>query len=179
AQAQPLEDVRRHAADDAAVIDDQAKRVHDAFLRLSLASPRPARRNTRARFSVSLVWSDLARYSSNPASRPACTSPSSAWDDSAISGTLFQRGSLRMALARANPSRLGISMSLMMTSKLCPASRSLSASAPSAAVVTFQLAEVRSGATRLRKKGLSSTSKAWRTAYCVALLSNQSAKAWV
>src|SRR6185503_15955588 len=96
AQAQPLEDVRRHAADDSRIVDDQAERAHDALLRLSLLSPRPARRSTRARFSVNLVWSDLARYSSKPASRPAFTSPSSAWDDSAISGTLFQRGSFRM-----------------------------------------------------------------------------------
>ena len=50
-------------------------------------------------------------------------------------------------------------------------------SAPSEAVVTDQLAEVSSGATRLRKKGLSSTSRARRAA--LSMVSNQLAKAWV
>src|SRR4029077_15132764 len=84
AQAEALEDVRRHAANDARIVDYQAKRTHEALLRWSLASPRPARRRARARFSVSRVWSDWARYSSNPAWRPAWMSHSSAWEERAI-----------------------------------------------------------------------------------------------
>src|SRR6185295_10133738 len=162
-KAEILEHVHRDTAYDAGIIDHQAKGGlgHEALRSSLSASLRLVTwRSARARLSGNRVGSDLARYSLNPASRPAVMSSSLAWEDKAMSGIWPQRVSLRMASASAKPFRLGISTSLMMTSNCCPSSRSLRASVPSDAVVTDQLADVSSGAIRLRKNGLSSTSRA-------------------
>ncbi len=103
--------------------------------------------------------------------------------DSATIGTLLQRVSFLTASANSKPLIPGISISETIKSKSSPASHSSRAAAALSTQVTSYPATESSGESRLRKNGLSSTSRsrdsvAWPKD-SVASPPNQSWNAWV